>query len=96
MWREMEEKSEQTTDVVEQPAKKSRFSFRDLLKGDTTKERLENWSFIIFVLSAILVIFGIGLGSFVYGTIYVATFGSFLFMIGIIIFIISQFFEEVK
>ena len=79
---------------MEEKSEKS--GLRGLFSGDTTKERLENWSFIITVIAGIMVAVGIGLGSFVQGTVYIATFGSFFFMIGVIVFIISQFTEEVK
>ena len=95
----MEEKTEQPTEQVEKPVERKRrfsFSFKGLFEGKSTKERLESWSFLIIILSAVLVSMGIGLGSFVQGTILLASFGSFIFMIGIIIFIISQFLEEVK
>jgi len=79
---------------MEEKSEKS--GLKDLLSGDTTKDRLENWSFIITVISGIMVALGIGLGSFVQGTVFIASFGSFFFMIGVIVFIISQFAEEVK
>lgn len=79
---------------MEEKSEKS--GLRSLLSADTTKGRLENWSFIITVISGIMVALGIGLGSFVQGTVYIASFGSFFFMIGVIVFIISQFAEEVK
>ena len=76
--------------------KNEKSGLMSLLSGDTTKDRLENWSFIITIISGIMVALGIGLGSFVQGTVYIASFGSFFFMIGVIVFIISQFAEEVK
>jgi len=59
--------------------------------GKNNKEVLENISFIIILISAIMFSIGIGLGSFVQGTIFLSVFGSFFIMIGIVIYIASQF-----
>jgi len=59
--------------------------------GKNQKEVLENISFIIILISAIMFSIGIGLGSFVQGTVFLSVFGSFFIMIGIVIYIISQF-----
>jgi hypothetical protein len=61
--------------------------------GKNTKEVLENVSFFIIVISAIAVSVGIGIGSFIQGTVLIAVTGSFFVMAGIVIYIISQFIE---
>jgi len=61
--------------------------------GKNTKEVLENVSFFIIVVSAIAVSIGIGIGSFIQGTVLIAVIGSFFVMAGIVIYIISQFIE---
>jgi hypothetical protein len=65
--------------------------FKSIFSGETTKERLENWSYLITIISGVLVAIGIGIGSFIQGTVLIASFGAFFFMVGIIIFIASQF-----
>ena len=54
---------------------------------------LENISFYIIVISAIMVSVGIGIGSFIPGTILIASFGAFFVMVGIVMYMISQFLE---
>jgi CHASE2 domain-containing sensor protein len=73
-----------------------RKKFGEWLKGKNRQEHLENISFVILVLAAFLVMSGIGLGSFVYGTVLLAMFGAFLILVGIIVYIISQFLEVKK
>lgn len=71
-----------------------RKKFNEWLKGKSRQEYLENISFVVLVLAALLVMLGIGLGSFIYGTVLLAMFGAFLILVGIIIYIISQFLEK--
>lgn len=73
-----------------------RKKFNEWLKGNSRQEHLENISFVVLVLAAFLVMAGIGLGSFVYGTVLLAMFGAFLILVGIVIYIISQFLEVKK
>ncbi len=68
--------------------------FFDWLKGKNTAEFLENSSFVIIVLATALVMVGIGLGSFVSGIVFLGALGAFLIMVGIIIYIASQFLEK--
>jgi hypothetical protein len=98
----MEEKNEQIAEkplgpmqkAEDEPEKeKRRFNFRKWLEGNNRKEYAENISFVIIVISGILVALGIGLGSFIQGTILMGVLGSFFVMLGIIIYIISQFIE---
>ncbi len=71
-----------------------RKKFGEWLKGKDRQEHLENISFVVLVAAALFVMAGIGLGSFVYGTVLLAMFGAFLILVGIIIYIISQFLEK--
>ena len=75
---------------IEQPTKQKGI-FKKILGGDTTKEKLENWSYLIMIVSGVLVAIGIGIGGFIQGTVLIGSFGAFFFMIGIIIFLASQF-----
>ena len=90
----MEEKNEQP---MEQPAEKTEtkkgFDLRKWMQGDNRKEYVENISFLIIVISGVLVALGIGLGSFIQGTIVMGIIGSFLVMVGIVTHILSQFIE---
>ncbi|MBU5558008.1 MAG: hypothetical protein QW751_01240 [Candidatus Aenigmatarchaeota archaeon] len=61
------------------------------IKGETKQQTLENVSYLLMIICAVLVAIGIGLGSFVVGTVYIAVFGAALFLPAIIIYIISQF-----
>ena len=87
---EVEQKEE--TPKEEKPVEKKeeiRISLTRL--GKNNKEVLENISFIIILISAIMFSIGIGLGSFIQGTLFLSVFGSFFIMIGIVIYIVSQF-----
>ena len=61
----------------------------DEVKIDIAK--LENIDFALIVVSSIMIAAGIGLGSFVPGTIILSIIGSFLVMIGIFLYIAMQF-----
>ena len=96
MNQETEHKIEHTeSETKEKPIeqeKKSEYKKINLTRlGKNKKEVLESISFIIAVISAILLVIGIGLGSFIQGTIFLSSFGSFFVMVGIVIYIISQF-----
>jgi F0F1-type ATP synthase assembly protein I len=97
----MEEKNEQS--VEQEPVEKleeaktedvkKKSGFMKWIKGSNRKEYTENISFVIIVMSGVLVAMGIGLGSFIHGTILMGITGSFFVMIGIITYIVSQFIE---
>ena len=70
---------------------KGKFNFTKWLRGSNQKEFVENISFVVIAISAIMISTGIGLGSFIQGTITFAVFGAFFAMIGIVIYIASQF-----
>ena len=80
--------NEAKTETVE---KKKGFNFLKWIRGSSTKEYAENVSFVIIVLSGIMVASGIFLGSFIQGTIFIASFGSLFVMVGIVTYIVSQF-----
>jgi hypothetical protein len=61
----------------------------DEVKLDLAK--LENIDFALIVVSSIMIVAGIGFGSFVPGTIVLSILGSFLIMVGIILYIAMQF-----
>ncbi|MBN2203291.1 MAG: hypothetical protein JW700_03860 [Candidatus Aenigmarchaeota archaeon] len=68
-----------------------RKSIHSKLKGSSRKEYVENISFMIIVLSSVMVASGIFLGSFIQGTVFIASFGSMFVMVGITVYIVSQF-----
>ncbi len=63
-------------------------------KIKTKKEELEKISFWLIVISALLIINGIILGSFFKYLVALSIFGEFLFFTGVFIFIISQAFTK--
>ena len=83
--------TEETKTETDENRPKRSFNFLKWLKGNSTKEYIENISFVIIVLSGIMVASGIMLGSFIQGTIFIASFGSMFVMIGIVAYIVSQF-----
>jgi hypothetical protein len=74
--------------------RKEGFNFKKWLRGSNKREFIENISFLIIVISAIMVSAGIGLGSFVQQTVFLAIIGAFFVMVGIAVYIISQFIGE--
>jgi len=74
--------------------KKEKFDFKKWIRGSNKREFIENISFLIIVISATMVSTGIGLGSFIQGTILISVFGAFFVMVGIVVYIISQFIGE--
>jgi len=78
----------------EQKIVKEKFNFKKWIKGSNKRDYIENISFLIIVISAIMVSIGIGIGSFIQGTIFIAVFGAFFVMVGIVVYIISQFIGE--
>jgi hypothetical protein len=70
------------------------FDFRKWISGSSRKEYMENVSYLIIVASALMVSGGVGLGSFVPGTVSMAVLGAFFVMIGIVVYIASQFIGE--
>ena len=60
----------------------------------TTDNKLESLSYKIFLVSLALILVGILLGSFIKYTILIGSFGGFLLIAGILIYIASQVFKE--
>jgi fatty acid desaturase len=60
------------------------------IKGQTKRETAENVSYVLMAISALAVAVGIGIGSFVQYTVYIAVAGAVLFLPAIILYIISQ------
>jgi len=83
-----------TEEKIETEKPKERFNFKKWVKGSNKREFVENASFVIIVISAVMVSIGIGIGSFIQGTIFIAVFGAFFVMVGIVVYIISQFIGE--
>jgi hypothetical protein len=93
-----EQKVEVSKEVEEKPQEKKvekpKFNFNKWLRSSNKREYAENISFLIIVMSAIMVAGGIGLGSFIQGSIFIAVLGAFFVMVGIVVYIISQFIGE--
>ena len=81
--------------MTEKPLEeKESFNFRKWVGGTNQKEFLENLSYIVIFISAVMVSIGVGLGSFIEGTILVAVLGALFVFIGIVFYVISQFIGE--
>ncbi len=67
---------------------------KELFKWDDTADKIESSSFIIIIISSILTIVGISVGSFIPGVfVALAIIGSFSILVGIFFYIVSQFFR---
>ncbi|MFH1229242.1 MAG: hypothetical protein V1678_02340 [Candidatus Aenigmatarchaeota archaeon] len=75
-------------------AAKGAFDFRKWISGSSRKEYIENVSYLIIVASAVMVSAGVGLGSFISGSVFMAVLGAFFVMIGVVVYIASQFIGE--
>lgn len=69
---------------------KEKFNFVKWVRGKNTQEFLENGSYVLMVVAAILVSGGLLVGSFVPGVIIVASIGAFILLPGLVIYVISQ------
>lgn len=65
-----------------------------LVKGPSTKETLEKISGLVILISAVMISVGIGVGSFIQGSIAISVIGSFFVLIGIVGYIASQLLGE--
>jgi len=90
----VEQKVEQKTEEHKAEHHKESFNFAKWIKGSSTKDYAENISFLIITISSIMVSLGIGLGSFIQGSISLGVFGALFVMLGIVIYIASQFIGE--
>ena len=86
-----EKKTEENKSEEKIETPKERNGFMAKMKGKNSKEFVENISFVMIIISGIMVSLGIAIGSFIQGAILMASFGSFLVMAGIVTFILSQF-----
>lgn len=81
---------------VEHHGGKGKFGLVRWLKGANRRERVENTSYLIIVLSAVMVGIGVALGSFIRYTVYIGAFGALLILVGIVIYIVSQLMAKEK
>jgi len=88
----VEEKKEELK--PEHKLAKEGFNFKKWLKGSNKREYIENIGFLIIVIATIMISAGIGLGSFIQEIVFTAIFGVFFFMVGIFVYIVSQFIGE--
>lgn len=69
---------------------KEKFDFVKWVRGKNSQEFLENGSYVLMVVAAILVSGGLLVGSFVKGVVIVASIGAFILLPGLVIYVISQ------
>ncbi len=63
----------------------------DGVKGDDRRDMLENISYIVLVLAAVLTVVGLGIGTVVPGIpVLIAMVGSFFALVGIVLYILSE------
>ncbi len=61
------------------------------LKGDSKRDLLENISYCLVVLAAVMLVLGLGVGTVYPGwPVLVAIVGSFLALAGIVLYILSE------
>lgn len=71
--------------------------FIDWLKGKSRREFLENMSYTLIVLAAVFSVVGISVGTFVSGfPVFLAILGAFLALVGIVLYILSEFVRMLK
>jgi len=73
---------------------KESFNIRRWIGGTSQKEFLENLSYVVIFISAVMVSIGVGMGSFIEGTILIAILGAFFVLIGVVVYVASQFIGE--
>src|SRR3989344_8917432 len=69
---------------------KEKFNFLKWVRGKNTQEFLENGSYVLMVVAAVLVSGGLLVGSFVPGVVIIASIGAFILLPGLVIYVISQ------
>lgn len=72
-----------------------KFDLKKMFKNKKREEKLENLSFVLIGISALFLIVGISVGTFIPGfPVALAIVGSFLVVVGIVIYIISEFLKN--
>ncbi len=69
---------------------KEKFNFLKWVHGKNRQEFLENGSYVLMVVAAILVSGGLLVGSFVPGIVIVASIGAFVLLPALVIYVVSQ------
>ncbi|MFP4117062.1 MAG: hypothetical protein ACLFQ8_03285 [Candidatus Aenigmatarchaeota archaeon] len=65
--------------------------FVDWFKGDSRRELVENLSYCLIVIAAVMTVIGLGVGTVYPGLpVLVAIVGSFLALAGIVLYILSE------
>ncbi len=65
--------------------------FMDWFKGDSKRELVENLSYCLIIIAAIMTVVGLGVGTVYPGLpVLVAIIGSFLALVGIVLYILSE------
>ena len=64
---------------------------KEFFEGKNEKEKIERFSYLVVIVSAAMIMLGMLLGSTVQYTVLLATFGSFLTIVGIVLYVFSQF-----
>ena len=81
--------------MTEKPIEeKESFNIKKWVGGNSQKEFLENLSYVVIFISAVMVSIGVGIGSFIEGTILIAILGAFFVLIGVVVYVASQFIGE--
>lgn len=71
--------------------------FMEWLKGENRREFLENLSYTLIVVAAVFSVVGISVGTFVSGfPVFLAILGAFLALVGIVLYILSEFVRLLK
>lgn len=84
------------TTQTQQPAQaiadggKEKFNFLKWVRGKNRQEFLENGSYVLMVVAAVLVSGGLLVGSFVPGVVIIASIGAFILLPALVIYVVSQ------
>lgn len=84
------------TAQTQQPAQaiadggKEKFNFMKWARGKNRQEFLENGSYVLMVVAAVLVSGGLLVGSFVPGVVIIASIGAFILLPALVIYVVSQ------
>jgi len=68
--------------------------FVEWLKGENSREMVENFSYLLIVIAAVMTVVGLGIGTFIPGLpVLLAIIGAFLALAGIVLYIVAEFFR---